>query len=165
MNRLVSPGVDHHLGVATTQCCADCGVAGGVSLKVCKSCMQVKYCNANCQKNHWATHKKDCKLRAAELHDEALFKDPPAKEDCPICFLSMPINLVSCMSHPPATTTSVPIFDYAIANEELQRSGMKHHYSCCGKSICLGCLHSSIVARNSGKCPFCKAERDRRRKN
>ena len=30
--------------------------------------------------------------------DEALFKDPPAKEDCPICFLPMPVNLISCAS-------------------------------------------------------------------
>jgi hypothetical protein len=62
---------------------------------MCKSCMNVKYCNAKCQKNHWATHKKDCKRRAAELRDEALFKEPPPKEDCPICFLSMPKNLIA----------------------------------------------------------------------
>jgi radical SAM protein with 4Fe4S-binding SPASM domain len=49
----------------------------------CKSCMQAKYCDAECQKKHWATHKADCKRRAAELRDEALFKDPPPKEDCP----------------------------------------------------------------------------------
>jgi hypothetical protein len=49
--------------------------------KVCKSCMLVKYCNANCQRNHWPKHKKECKQRVAELRDEALFKDPPPKED------------------------------------------------------------------------------------
>jgi hypothetical protein len=53
--------------------------------------------------------------RAAELRDEALFKDPPAKEDCPICFLPMPYQLISCMTLPPATFTSVPIYDYALA--------------------------------------------------
>jgi len=42
------------------------GEEGGVSLKACKSCMQVKYCNAICQKNHWPKHKKLCKERAAE---------------------------------------------------------------------------------------------------
>jgi len=56
------------------------GVAGGVSLKACKLCMLVKYCNVKCQKNHWAKLKKECKRRAAELHDEALFKDPPPKD-------------------------------------------------------------------------------------
>ena len=72
-------------------CCADCGEAGGASLKVCKACMSVKYCNDACQMNHWLKHKKLCKLRAAELRDKALFKGPPAKDDCPICFLPMPI--------------------------------------------------------------------------
>jgi hypothetical protein len=56
---------------------------------------------------------------AVELHDEALFKDPPAKEDCPICFLPTPVRLICCISLPPATTSSVPIADYAEANEEL----------------------------------------------
>jgi hypothetical protein len=68
----------------TADCGKEEGEGGAVTLKVCKACMSVKYCNALCQKKHWPTHKRDCKLRAAELHDEALFKDPPAKEDCPI---------------------------------------------------------------------------------
>jgi hypothetical protein len=100
-------------------CCAECGKEGGVSLKVCKACMQVKYCNAECQHKHWATHKKQCKLRAAELRDEALFKDPPPLEECPICFLPMPEKLICCVSLPPATILSVPIYDFAIANQEL----------------------------------------------
>jgi hypothetical protein len=62
-------------------CCAECGNDGGVSLKTCKSCKLVKYCNAKCQRNHWPKHKKQCKVRAAELRDEALYKDPPAKEE------------------------------------------------------------------------------------
>ena len=40
----------------------------GASLKVCKSCMFVRYCNADCQRNHWPTHKKECKIQAAKLH-------------------------------------------------------------------------------------------------
>ena len=73
--------------------------------------MQVKYCDATCQKNHWATHKKPCKQRVVAermslvfhmLWEEALFQDPPAKEDCPICYLPMPVRLLSCISfvHP-----------------------------------------------------------------
>jgi tetratricopeptide (TPR) repeat protein len=143
----------------STHCCAECGIAGGASLKVCKSCMSVKYCNAACQRNHWATHKKICKQRAAELHDEALFKDPPAKEDCPICFLPMPEKLVCCKSLPPATIMSVPIFDFAQANEELASKATKEYYSCCGKSICGGCIHSFVKSGNIGKCPFCNSER------
>ena len=35
---------------ASARCCAECGKEGGVSLKTCKACMLVKYCNAKCQK-------------------------------------------------------------------------------------------------------------------
>jgi tetratricopeptide (TPR) repeat protein len=144
---------------ATAHCCAECGVEGGVSLKVCKSCMLVRYCNANCQRNHWPKHKKECKIRAAELRDEALFKDPPAKEDCQICFLPMPINLICCISLPPATVSSVPISDYAEANEELADEDTEAYYPCCGKSICRGCIDSFCRSGNVYKCPYCKAER------
>jgi hypothetical protein len=121
-------------------CCAECGSEemGVISLKRCKSCMSVKYCKAKCQWNHWSTHKAACKLRAAELRDEALFKDPPPKEDCPICFLPMPYKLICCISLPSATLSSVPINDFAIANEELSKIDMEIYFSCCGKSIVEG---------------------------
>jgi len=115
--RLLSNIMDHNRNDASVHCCADCGEEGGVSLKTCKSCMLVKYCNANCQRNHWPTHKQECKRRAAELRDEALFKDPPDKEDCPICFLPMPTKIISCVSLPPANITSVPIHDCAEAKQ------------------------------------------------
>ena len=121
--------------------------------------MVVKYCNAKCQRNHWPMHKAACKLRAAELRDEALFKDPPAKEDCPICFLPMPLNIISCISLPSATISSVPIREYAEANEELARKAMSNYYSCCGKSICGGCIYSFRESGNDAKCPFCNSDR------
>ena len=141
-------------------CCAKCGKEGRgvISLKACKSCKLVKYCNVNCQKNHWPRHKKECKLHAAEIYDEALFKDPPAKEDCPICFLPMPHQLICCMSLPPATITSVPIYDYAIANEELANKAMETYASCGGKCVCGGCQYSFHKSGNDEKCPFCKAD-------
>jgi hypothetical protein len=142
-----------------THCCAECGEEGGISLKVCKSCMLVRYCNADCQRNHWPKHKAACKLRAAELRDEALFKDPPPKEDCPICFLPLPTKLISCISLPPATILSVPIYEYAIANEELASMSTEKYYPCCGKSICGGCVHSCSQSGNH-KCPFCNSDRD-----
>jgi TPR repeat protein len=145
-------------------CCAECGKEedeGGVvnNLKACKGCMLVKYCNVTCQKKHWSTHKSACKKHAAELRDEALFKDPPPKEDCPICCLPMPVLLISFVSLPPATISSVPINDYANANKELAKSHSDHYYSCCGKSICGGCVHSFQMTGNDGKCPFCNSER------
>ena len=55
--------------------CAACG-RGGDGLKTCTACKMVKYCNATCQKAHRPVHMKECKKRAAELRDEALFKKP-----------------------------------------------------------------------------------------
>ena len=153
------PMNNKHEGQRPIQCCAECGEEGGVSLKVCKPCMLVRYCNARCQKNHWPTHKKHCKLRAAELRDEALFKDPPAKEDCPICFLPMPVRLIACISLPPATISSAPIYDYAEANEKLVGMYTEEYFVCCGKSICKGCKHSFQCSGNDDKCPFCNSDR------
>ena len=129
----------------------------GASISRHASCMSVKYCNASCQRNHWPTHKKQCKHRATELRDEALFKDPPAKEDCPICFLPIPDRLLSCMLLPPATILSVPIYDFAMANKGLECTNMEIYYPCCGKTICGGCIDSFIKSGNT-TCPFCKAD-------
>ena len=147
--------------MTTKCCCAECGKEegdGGASLKACKACMQAKYCNAECQHKHWATHKTACKLRAVELRDVALFKDPPAKEDCPICFLPMPSTILLCATLPPATISSVPIFDFAIANEELEDKHMEQYYPCCGKGVCRGCVHSFCESGNDDNCPFCNSE-------
>ena len=152
--------MEHQLGSnATTNSCANCGIAGGVSLKTCKSCMLVSYCNATCQLHHWAAHKAVCKQRAAELRDMALFKDPPRKEDCPICFLPMPIDLICCVSLPPATISSVPIHDFAKANAGLEDEDMEMYYPCCGKSVCGGCMHSFHGSGTNVKCPFCNSDR------
>jgi tetratricopeptide (TPR) repeat protein len=121
--------------------------------------MSVKYCNAICQHKHWPKHKAACKLRAAELRDEALFKDPPAKEDCPICFLPMPTLLMSCITLPPATISSVPVNDFAKASAELAKMDTEVYYQCCGKSICRGCVYSFRESGNDDKCPFCNSDR------
>ena len=153
--------VERSKRMTTNSCCAECGEeeGGAVSLKMCKSCMLVKYCNATCQRNHWAKHKKECKIRAAELRDEALFKDPPAKDDCPICFLPMPMGLICSVWLPDATISSVPINDFAIAHEGLTGKHMEYYYPCCGKSICEGCMYSFCESGNDEKCPFCNSDR------
>ena len=70
--------------------------------------------------------------RAAELHDIELFKQPQT-EDCPICFIRLPI---------------------------LDPTGKKY-MTCCGKVICSGCIHApvydnqgNVVTKKS--CPFCR---------
>ena len=68
--------------------CAACG-KGGDSLKSCGACKLVKYCSRECQISHRPMHKKECKKRAAELHDDKLFADPPPQEECPICLIPL----------------------------------------------------------------------------
>jgi TPR repeat protein len=71
----------------------------------------------------------------------------------------MPVNILSCMSLPPATVTSVPIYDFSKANEELAKHDLNQYYPCCGKSICIGCVYSFRKSKNDAKCPFCNADR------
>ncbi|KAL7536131.1 hypothetical protein ACHAXR_006933 [Thalassiosira sp. AJA248-18] len=108
--------------------CAACGKDRD-TLKACTACKLVKYCNVTCQKAHRPKHKKECKKRAAEIFDEALFKTPPPNEDCPICFLRLPL----------------------IESDKLFKS-------CCGKMICTGCGYADVIARRSAEhnCPFCR---------
>ena len=118
----------------STSVCANCGKGeeSNEDLKACSACQLVKYCNRECQLAHRPQHKKECKKRAAELHEEALFKQPPPEEDCPICILRLP----------------------------LLDSG-RRYYTCCGKLICSGCAYApvyddkgNIVTEKS--CPFCR---------
>ena len=113
--------------------CANCGSDGkSGTLKTCNSCKIVKYCSRDCQIIHWKKeHKFDCPLMTKELHEEALFKDPPKREDCDICCLPLPLNRCRV-----------------------------NYQSCCGKTLCYGCVHYSGVAAKAvtGMCPFCRAE-------
>ena len=110
--------------------CAACD-KGGEGLKACNGCKMVKYCNASCQRAHWPKHKKECKKRAAEIHDEALFKQPPPRDECDICMLLLPLN----------------------ASEQ-------KYQTCCGKVICVGCIHAAFEADDRELCPFCRTPED-----
>jgi len=109
--------------------CANCGKGEeeSIRLKKCGACMSERYCSAACQKAHRPQHKKECKKRAAELHDEALFKKPPPLEDCPICFLTLPSL----------------------------ETGKKYN-GCCGKVICSGCICAGALVGDDELCPFCR---------
>jgi hypothetical protein len=93
--------------------CANCGKSEELEAKLetCKACKAVKYCGRGCQIAHRNRHKKECKKRAAELHEEALFKEPPKPDDCPIRFL-------------PLTHGS--------------GGGGQRYFTCCGKMVCSG---------------------------
>ena len=111
--------------------CASCGKGEeeSIGLKKCSGCMSIRYCSAACQQAHRSQHKKECRKRAAELHDEALFKQPPKDDDCPICFLTLPLLCTG-----------------------------KTYMTCCGKVICSGCIHAvkGMDTHSVAKCPFCR---------
>eukprot|EP00577_Skeletonema_sp_RCC1716_P026311 CAMPEP_0113398852 /NCGR_PEP_ID=MMETSP0013_2-20120614/15205_1 /TAXON_ID=2843 ORGANISM="Skeletonema costatum, Strain 1716" /NCGR_SAMPLE_ID=MMETSP0013_2 /ASSEMBLY_ACC=CAM_ASM_000158 /LENGTH=162 /DNA_ID=CAMNT_0000283671 /DNA_START=60 /DNA_END=545 /DNA_ORIENTATION=- /assembly_acc=CAM_ASM_000158 len=115
--------------------CASCGTAqvDDIKLKTCTACKSVRYCSVKCQRDHRPQHKWACKKRAAELHDEILFKQPESSHegDCPICCL--PISL------------------------DIDKSTMM---TCCSKKICDGCVYSYEVRIFEQKlertCPFCR---------
>ena len=110
--------------------CANCGKEGdGDNMNTCNKCDLVRYCNVACKKKHKSKHKKKCERRVAELYDEKLFKEHPPREECPICMLSLPYE-----------------------------SKTITFQSCCGKSICSGCIYvmRETGSKNMKLCPFCK---------
>ena len=118
--------------------CVNCGKGEEESdkLKSCTACKLVKYCSRECQIAHRPQHKKECRKRAAELHDEQLFRQPPPpNEDCPICFLQLPLLLTGW-----------------------------RYMSCCGKVICSGCIYAPVYDNQGNKvdnqkCPFCRTKK------
>ena len=115
----------------TNMNCAACGKEGG-NTNTCNKCKMVKYCNAACKKKHRSKHKKACEKRVAELHGEELFKDHPPPEECPICFLPLPLD-----------------------------GRQSNFYPCCGKIICSGCIYAMILSESTGGgkidlCAFCR---------
>ena len=70
----------------------------------------------------------------------------------------MPTRLISCVSLPNANISSVPIYDFAVANVELTKREMEQYYPLLSR-ICAGCVHSFICAGNIGKCPFRNSDR------
>ena len=66
------------------------------------------------------------------ISDDELFKQPPPKEDCPICLLCLPT---------------------------VEKGST--YYECCGKTICTGCCHAPVKDNlgneiNEKKCPYCR---------
>jgi TPR repeat protein len=59
--------------------------------------------------------------------DKDLFKQPPAKGECPICMLTLPVT-----------------------------NDGEAYYSCCGKTLCIGCVYAAKKADKRSLCPFCR---------
>src|SRR6056300_1013447 len=120
---------------SSDEVCASCGTAAvdDVKLKNC-ACNLVKYCSVACQKNHRPHHKKLCRKRLAELHDDNLFtqSDESYMGECPICCLPLSID------------PSKSVF-----------------MSCCSKTICNGCDYAHTkreieMGLKPPRCAFCR---------
>lgn len=117
----------------SVQYCAACGKGEGGhdDLKRCNRCKQVKYCSVTCQRSlFYPKHKKACRKRAAELWNESLHQPQNPNEDCPICFLPLPLHVTH-----------------------------KMYMNWCGKELCLGYIHATDELTADGgedPCPFCR---------
>eukprot|EP00986_Skeletonema_menzelii_P004963 scaffold1747_cov135-Skeletonema_menzelii.AAC.3 len=121
-----------------SETCASCGKSecDDVKLKNCNACYLVKYCSVVCQRNHRSQHKRACKIRAAELRDELLFKQPEGIHfgDCPICFIPIPTG-----------------------TDDGGKLNTAAYHPCCSKMICNGCIYASRLQKIK-TCPFCRTE-------
>ena len=136
---LLKPQTMTSTATTANAACGNGGKAetGEKELKKRASCKMVKYCCHDCQRSHWPKHESDFKKRAAaELLNGELFKDPPKREECPICMLPLPLE-----------------------------PGQTNFQTCCGKLICCGCIHAQRKedVKNGkygkyiqGACPFCR---------
>jgi hypothetical protein len=105
--------------------CANCGkVECGETSKLMAygADKLVKVCGSACR----IQYEIGCKKQA---YDEVLFKQPSKRDDCPICFLPLPVRM------------SGQVF-----------------VACCSKVICSGCSYAHRL-QSSGRptCPFCRA--------
>jgi TPR repeat protein len=71
----------------------------------------------------------------------------------------MPEKLINCVSLPLATLSFVPTYNFAKANEGFAQMDTEEYFTCCGKCICKGCVHSLLKSGNRGKCPYCNSDR------
>jgi hypothetical protein len=100
-----------------------------IKLEECVACKLD--CGKDCQVAHHLQPENASKKQAAEIYEEALFRQPPKRDDCPICFLMLP------------TFLSGRVF-----------------MVCCGKTICTGCDREHVRQNKSNEgrsCPFCRA--------
>ena len=84
-------------------------------------------CSDGCRELHLPEHVGECRKREKELHDRKLFTQPDRTDECPICFLPLPID--------PQQFTFKP---------------------CCSAEICKGCVHANYNSNGNYNCPFCR---------
>jgi hypothetical protein len=109
--------------------CANCGIEEGddIKLKDCGDCDLVKFCSDGCRELHRPKHADECRKREKQLHDRKLFTQPDRTDECPICFLPLPIDI-----------------------------GKSTFKACCSAVICKGCVYANCKSGGGNNCPFCR---------
>jgi TPR repeat protein len=119
-------------GEIAEMCCASCGTADVDNIKL----KEYDVLDAACQKDHTSQQERDYESRAAEIHDDILFRQPESSHlgECPICLLPLSLDTKHAMMQ-----------------------------SCCSKLICIGCFYASIryevvkmIKNKKRSCPFCR---------
>ncbi|KAL8165258.1 UNVERIFIED_CONTAM: Ankyrin repeat and MYND domain-containing protein 2 [Gekko kuhli] len=64
---VLTQAITGQMGFVEAEFCTTCGEKGAA--KRCSTCKMVIYCDQNCQKMHWFTHKKACKM-LKETHEK-----------------------------------------------------------------------------------------------
>ena len=119
--------------IADMMCCVSCGTADVDNIKLKE--YNLLDGSAASQK-HTSQQERDSESRAAEIHDDILFRQPESSHlgECPICLLPLSLDTKHAMMQ-----------------------------SCCSKLICIGCFYASIryevvkvkmIKKRS--CPFCR---------
>ena len=159
--------------ISSSNTCANCGKEGSDVTNTCNKCNTVMYCNAACKKKHRSKHKKECEeyqRRAAELHDEKLFKQPPPLDDCPHKHKKQCEEYARQAAEHEAELHDKKLFKEPPPDEDCPicfirlpylETGLRYQ-SCCGKAICSGCAHAPVYDNQgnqvAGKaCPFCRS--------
>ncbi|XP_027728053.1 ankyrin repeat and MYND domain-containing protein 2 isoform X2 [Vombatus ursinus] len=80
---VLTQAITGQVGFVDVEFCTTCGEKGAD--KRCSMCKMVIYCNQNCQKIHWFTHKKVCKVLKAAYEKQELeaAKDKKRQEEGP----------------------------------------------------------------------------------
>ena len=104
----------------------NCGKEGG-TLNTCTLCKSMKYCNVACHKTRQKKHKKECNKHKAVLYEKRLFGPTPPREDCPVCFVTIPYD-----------------------------KSLLSYNACCVKLVCIGCALGQLLVDEVRLCPFCR---------
>ncbi|GIY23217.1 ankyrin repeat and MYND domain-containing protein 2 [Caerostris extrusa] len=87
---IIGEAVNGKRGVDNSSCCATCGDPNAE--KKCSVCKSVQYCDKECQKLHWFTHKKMCSTHidalcegVQNLNSDCVKDDDISTSDLPSC--------------------------------------------------------------------------------